>query len=305
MGEHILWSLLRGSRLIKVAPLLLLVVCGALVGGHQPSLPALAVALAFCFLALLLTTQLNVLTDRQLDRARKPELFASLAADPRALAWLLVVELAAMAALLLAALLLHVPMLAGVLALVGAASNLYSYNYFVPMRGGALRWKTHWLGHAVTIWGTYAGLWLAGYLCSRTGSDVFDKWLPVFLCAGMVDYAVFLNEAAADADEERAAGLHTLPALLGRARTSLVAAGLWGLSLLVLVPLLARLPGDRRSTVSAALLASTVLQGVACALAYRAAVKPQAQRIDPLVDAAFWSARVVAALILILPLVLS
>jgi 4-hydroxybenzoate polyprenyltransferase len=119
----------------------------------------------------------------------------------------------------------------------------------------------------------------------------------------MVDYAVFLNETAADAEEEHAAGLRTLSALLGRPRTSLVAGALWLLSLGALLALFAHLPPHRRPIVSAAILAATLLQGAACALAYRRAVAAPRRRqpIDGLVDSAFWSARVVAAVILSLP----
>ncbi|HEU4404394.1 MAG TPA: UbiA family prenyltransferase [Polyangiaceae bacterium] len=222
-----LWGLLHAARLRKNLPLLLLLAAGALTapGGPRPGL--LAAATAFTLVASAFMTHVNNLTDAELDRERKPHLFAWMSADPPLTRAVVAAEFAAVAAGL-AAFALARPLLAAGLAAFTALTTLYSYNFLAPARAVAWRLKAFWWGHFAVCLGAYLALWLAGHFCGAGSTwGAFAGWLPLFFFVSLSEYSLFLTESAADAAQERRLGLKTFAALLGRRRSSVLAVGVW------------------------------------------------------------------------------
>jgi hypothetical protein len=166
--------------------------------------------------------RLNVWTDRDLDLVKKPELYAHLA---RSLFFHLVLAAAelAVSATCFAYLVLRQDLARALWLLAFTALfNLYSFNFVVPHRGKEYRLKIYDWGNLVTAGGGYYSLWMAGLSGAGTGMGLRTRLLFASFCA-LLEYSVFLSECATDADEEKASGLQTLPAKLGRFGTVLTA----------------------------------------------------------------------------------
>jgi 4-hydroxybenzoate polyprenyltransferase len=297
------WSalsgLIRASRVHKVLPLTLLIINGALVAGRRPALFDLALSIALTVVVITLGMQLNVLTDGDVDRQKKPHLAAWLTANPSLLAGALGAETVACLALWIAIAGCCSWSLAIALGVLSVASLLYSYNFLVPARAAALRLKITWWGNALTIMSSYFCLWLAGFLCSGPGA-VAPAWSALFAALVLVDYSVFINESAADADEERRHGFRTLPALLGQRRTSAIALALWASGLVALAAAAWCLPDARRGVVATAFGLGAAIQGAACAGSLWLARTRRSWRVlDRLVDVSFWLSRLVPTLLLL------
>jgi 4-hydroxybenzoate polyprenyltransferase len=230
-------AILRASRTWKVLPLVLVLTNATLLPTRSVQWVVLAVAGAYVLVVSILGMQLNVITDEELDRATKPELAQQLNARPVLLGWVIAAEIVASLLLLL---LLYLSGHGGVellwpLLLYGVLFTCYSFNFFVPGRAAEFRLKAFWWGNALAALGCYAALWLAGVSTAGVHWSAEPRWLALAIALSLLDYGVFLVECAEDAADERAHSLATLPALLGRGGTtlvavSLVAAGVLGIS---------------------------------------------------------------------------
>ena len=218
--------LLNATRVRKVLPLLLLLWVAGLVRAGSTSklqLSACLVVAAFILVISILGMQLNALTDVELDNARKPELFAWLTQHPPLLRWVISVEVFLSAGLLFAAHTLRRSLLTWSLVAYGAAFTCYSFNVFTFWDPARYRLKVFWWGNFLSVTTGYFAIWLAGFALVTPEDPLPLRWFMIASCAALVDYGVFLNECATDDEEERAHGLKTLPALLGRKRTSQIA----------------------------------------------------------------------------------
>ncbi len=290
-----LLGILRASRAQKVVPLLLLVLNAALFSGRPVDLALLVLSVAFVFMASIFGMQLNVLTDRELDRATKPELAQQLNGNPSLLRWVLWSEGVTGAALLAAAA-PRAPMVGGALAAYAALFNGYSFNFLLPGRGAELRLKAFWWGNALAVLGGYFALWLVGLGCGHLEPARGPHWFVVALAVSALDYGMFLVECAEDAPEERAHGLKTLPALLGRQGTIAIAA------LLAAAGVSGVLVGARavHGATLLALVSATAAQAAAIGVAVLRRGGALPTRLgERLADAAFWVARVGTCVILL------
>ncbi len=219
-------DLLRSMRLSKNLSMLMLVASGAALVGGPVDGPNLLASLFGLLVAASLTTQVNTLTDVEIDRARKPELIAALTRHRAATRGLMLFEALLLAGCVAALLRAGAAWSGASLGLATAVGLLYSYNFFAPSDPVRWRWKAHWVGHAASFLLGYQLLWLVGYGCARAAA----RWpspdvLLIMAGASASDYALYLAESAGDASEERSGGLRTLPATLGpRATTALAAA---------------------------------------------------------------------------------
>jgi hypothetical protein len=246
--------------------------------------------------------RINVWTDRDLDLARKPELYEHLARSLRFHLVLTGAELVVSAACFVyLALRQDVARALWLFAFV-ALFNLYSFNFIVPHRGKECRLKIYDWGNLVTAGGGYFSLWMAGLSCAGTGLGLQTRVLLASFFA-LLEYAVFLSECATDAEEEKASGLQTLPAKLGRFGTVLTAwlacgalTAAWlgfGQHLLKMAPAPVNLaPVTTWNAVTALLICSGFLSF---------ARKAHAPRLwDVTVDLSFWMMRIGALAIIML-----
>lgn len=287
-----LMRVLVAARLYKVLPLVALVAIAALAnGGVQPL--ALVAAGGYVLIVVVIGMHLNAITDRAVDRVRKPHLAEWTMSDPGTLRRVLAAEtLTCVILLMIAAATAPSAGIVFWMALLAILSTTYSFNIFIPSRGACLRGKVHWLSHALTICGSYVCLWMIGLGCATQAQpDLAGSSVLLALAFAVVDYGVFIQESANDWAEERAAGFRTLPSLWGQHRTSDL-----GLALVIGGAVLAWYQMGWSSGVTAVdallcLLGLQLLGTVACAVTSR--LSAVGRSTEGLMDIVFWGSRVV------------
>jgi 4-hydroxybenzoate polyprenyltransferase len=291
---HPLQQLLKAARFAKNVPLLFLVIGGALTGTGGVGPLLLGSALLVLMVSSSFITHLNILTDAELDKDKKPHLYRWMTADRRLMKGVLVGEAVFVLACLLVLSIWRFEVFLG-LAGFTVLTTLYSYNFLVPPEL-AVKWrlKAHWWGHFVVCLGAYLSLWLAGHFCSLGSTPAtFSRWFPIFFFVSLSEYSLFLSESAIDADEERAHGVNTFAGVLGRNKSSILAVVVWCLSALGLV-MQAALPSSPEMSlmVLVAFVPALVLRGGAnLVLALpRGQVRDEALRLK-LPDLVFWGSR--------------
>jgi 4-hydroxybenzoate polyprenyltransferase len=183
-------------------------------------------------------------------------------------------------------------------------STTYSFNIFIPARGGPLRGKIHWLSHALTIWGSYFCLWMIGFDCAAPAlPNAASSPVLLALFLSLVDYGVFIQESANDWAEERAANFRTLPALWGHYRTSAL-----GLVLVIVGAVLSWHGIGQLSSISAVyalqfLLGLEILGAVASAATAQQpmdSAAPDRRNTEQLIDIVFWGSRLIPLVLLLI-----
>jgi len=215
-------DLVTVTRPHKLIPFLLIFLNAHLLSASQANwwnfVPAFLFIVASCSIGM----RINTWTDRDLDQSTKPELYHHLSRSFR----FHVVGMMMEGALSLACLvfLIRSRELSEAIWLLsfGVLFTLYSFNFLVPRRGKEYRFKVYWWGNLAAAGGGYFALWMAG-LSSGAGRLSLETCLSLAFFYASLEYAVFLGECATDAEAERANGLQTLPARLGRFGTVLVA----------------------------------------------------------------------------------
>jgi 4-hydroxybenzoate polyprenyltransferase len=291
-------NLLRAARLKKNLPLLLLVLAGALLAPPRLNWGLLCASLVLALISAAFMTHLNILTDVELDREKKPHLWRWLSTDPELMVGALGLELGIVVGGV-AVLALFAPLLALGLALFTLLTVLYSYNFFRPASAVASRLKAHWLGHFAVCVGAYLSLWIVGY-CSagRPALASLGSWLPVFCSVSLSEYSLFLAESAIDADEERRYGLATAAHLLGRRGSSIAALGVWLAASSALAAYATfGLAAALRERVLIAFGPALLARGLTTLLLALELKRAEALR-STLPDAVFWGSRLLTALTL-------
>jgi 4-hydroxybenzoate polyprenyltransferase len=291
------WSAFKGiaraARMEKNLPLLLLVVGGAHTIRASVSLPWLAFTLVIVLLASAFMTHVNVITDAELDRKKKPQLMMWLNRNPRlskvVIAAELLLVILGIAVLWLAT--KHQQIALGV-GLFTAISTLYSFNFITPAKGRKHRLKANWWGHFIVLIIGYMSLWYAGYYCT-TGdpSQPIDAFLPLFFCVSLSEYSLFLSESSFDAEEERESRLSTLAAVLGERGCKVVALLLWTVSCAGLVWELLKCP-QQSMLILAAFVPAVLLRGVMNLLLL-------VRRWDAIPDLTFLGSRILTVTVLL------
>jgi 4-hydroxybenzoate polyprenyltransferase len=303
IGRRVLPALRRlaaATRVGKVLPLLLVMACAARLRGPVAGPRYLPCAL-FVLVISALGMQLNVLTDAALDRDTKPQLLRWLTVGPRLLAAVMAGEGVVAAGILGWSWIRLGP--TAVLALLGYAAGfiLYSYNFlfFSPAEAARHRLKVSWWGNLLAVVGGYFALWMLGAQSARAASPTL-AWQVLALSACLVDYGVFLNECAGDAASERAHGMNTLAARLGRRRASAVAALFTLLGAAGVAAALASGSTEINGRGVAALAWHLGVQAVACTVLTGVARGAEVPRWwERAVDSSFWISRAGMLLILV------
>ena len=287
----------RAARLEKNVPLLFLVLAGALTAPARPSLGPLLASLALLLVASAFMTHLNILTDVELDRERKPQLWQWMSSEPRVMIGVLGVELGIVLGGV-GVLLLVAPVVAAGLAVFTLLTTLYSYNFFFPKHGVARRLKAHWLGHFVVCLGAYLSLWVVGHASGGAASFTsLLPWLPVFFFVSLSEYSLFLSESAIDAREERRLRLATFARLLGRHGSSVLALLVWLVAVAGLVLCCLSLEPASRQRVLIAFGPALIARGVVDLLLVLQLERDEALRAR-LPDVTFWASRLLTTLTL-------
>lgn len=289
-------GVVRATRLHKVLPAFLVVMNSTLLAGGTPSVDRIVASGLFLLSVSAAGMQINALTDVELDRRQHPERMRWLTGDPTVLVAVFGAEAMVAAGSLVWMVMMGARALACAAVAYGFFLTLYSYNFLAPRQGVQTRLKVFWWGNLLTVLGAYAALWIVGLAMASPSAATLPRWylLAAFVC--VVDYGMFVNDCAKDADAERAHGLRTLPALLGAVSCSRVAVALTCLGAL-----------------GAAVCAAQVLHGAhAAALALYLAVQTvsavfvmtmapgRESRREQWVDASFWASRLGMLLLLLL-----
>jgi 4-hydroxybenzoate polyprenyltransferase len=284
------WRVVWASRVHKLFPLLILMTSAGLLVGPRLSPGFYALAVVVVMVGSMLGMQLNVLTDRDLDRSTKPQLLAGLTNDPRMLRAIMWAE-GLLCALALVACARGSVALALALFAYWLCFTLYSYNIFLPRRAASTRLKVFWWGNLSTVLGGYAALWLAGFALAGLPAGRWWLWGGVAVAVSLVDYGVFLNECAGDAPAERAHGLRTLPALLGERGASALAVAFLTLGAAVLA-LLVVTSWQRLAAAQVAMLFWHAAVQAASVVMTLLVIRRGRRRWETLVDLSFWISRV-------------
>lgn len=299
-----LLRVLTATRVYKVLPLVLLVEIAALSRGTVQPLTFVS-ASAFVFLVVVIGMHLNAITDRIVDRVRKPHLAERTMSGPWMLRAVLTVEtLACLVFLLIAVTTAPSTRIVFWMILLSILSTTYSFNIFIPAQGGPLRGKVHWLSHALTAWGSYFCMWMIGFDCAApTLASAANSPIWLALSLSLVDYGLFIQESANDWAEERAAGFRTLPALWGPNRTSAL-----GLVLVIIGAALSWHEIGRLSSISAGYALRSLLglellgTAISTATVLRSmdSAAPDRRSTERLVDIVFWGSRLVPFVFLLI-----
>lgn len=287
----------RAARLAKNVPLAFLVIAGAFTAPRWPGPGLLVTSLAILLVSSAFMTHLNNLTDVELDRVRKPQLWRWMSADPRVTVGVLGLELGVVLGGI-GVLALVAPAGAAGLAAFTLLTTLYSYNFFRPRQGVARRLKAHWLGHFVVCVGGYLSLWVVGH-ASGGGASIESllPWLPAFFFVSLSEYSLFLAESAIDAREERALGLATFARRLGRHGSSVLALLVWLVAVLGLLAHGLTLDADGRERVLFAFGPALLARGVVDLLLALRLEQDDVLRAR-LPDCTFWASRLLTAVTL-------
>lgn len=218
-------AIFKAGRFWKNAPLLLTFISGMFVMpmGHAFDGNAALVAAIVVMVSAFFMTHVNVITDHELDKQRKPHLFNYLNRNMSFTRWVVAAEaLVSLALMLLLYRWGYGPTALALLAF-GLAAVLYSYNFLMPVGDLPVkhRLKVYWWGHFIVLIVGYVALWLAGYFLVVSGVDGF--WPVCFLLLSLSEYSLFLLESSIDTTEEKQQGIRSLSAILGFKHTNLVA----------------------------------------------------------------------------------
>jgi 4-hydroxybenzoate polyprenyltransferase len=184
-------------------------------------------------------THVNVITDHELDKAKKPDLFLALSKNMALSQKVMAVELLAAITgiVILASLAYYYAALC--LLMFTIISILYSYNFFTWWAPAKYRLKVYWWGHIIVLVVGYLSLWLAGYFLSNNQvHPSVNYWLYLFFIVSVSEYSLFLLESSIDFEEEKAHKLKSMSALIGDKATNIVSLGLGAVSIVLLFWLL-------------------------------------------------------------------
>lgn len=253
----------KAARIEKVLPYQLLLLGGALVSGLRISSLFLCLSSLLLLVISIFIMHINVLTDADLDRDKKPDLIQMLAENLELTIIFLWIEVLLIAIGLVSLVILHQYQLCLSLLTFTLLTTLYSYNFLFPSKSIEDRLKVYWWGHFLTMIGAYLCLWCAGYFCTSGNSLLaFRIWIPVFCFISLSDYSMLLNESAIDAEEEKQADLKTFAALLGTFGSSVLALFLWIASLIGLIAYTVLKVHDYQNVIYTAFIPMICLQGI-------------------------------------------
>lgn len=221
-------AIVSAGRFWKNLPLLITFFSGIFCLKSENELPMVVIIVGAISVLLLsfFMTHVNIITDFELDKKRKPHLYNSLWQYPPLTKFVLWIEF--LVAVGLAGLMVYWNYwLSAVFILsFGAAAILYSYNFLLPFGDAPKkhRFKVYWWGHFLVVILGYITLWLAGFYITEPDFDLLSSpWLWCFIIISFSEYSVFLLESSIDTNEEQEQEIRSLSAMLGYLKTNWVA----------------------------------------------------------------------------------
>lgn len=300
-GLKALLHLVYAARMTKNVPLLFLLLGGAFTTSAGPDLSLLGAATVLLLVSSAFMTHINILTDAELDRAKKPHLYRWMSTNPVVTMWVLIAEALTLVIGLFVLAFWNINVALGLLAF-SLVTILYSYNLF---SSNPVRWrlKAHWWGHFIACMGAYTSLWYAGHFCTEDGTlGSLVQWLPIITFISLSEYSLFLSESAVDDEEERKLKLNTFARLLGRHRSSILAVAVWLVSIVgcAAFAFVGATDFIERSFLIAFLPALLLRGGALVVLALRLDVGIDNLLRQRLPDVVFWASRIVTVGALVL-----
>jgi hypothetical protein len=234
MNWSALLSVLLAARIWKNLPLLFLLISGYAITYEKGNYETILIALFTLSFSSAFMTHLNIITDKELDAIKKPDLYKLLSQDKKITKTVLIAEAAAVVFGLVLLLMVRAYMPALFIFIFTCAAILYSYNLFTPSNAVKNRLKIYWWGHFLMLMIGYFSLWLAGYYCGEPVASSYDIKLlfSIFFLVSLSEYSLFLVESSVDSIEEKNHSLKTAVALLGDTKASLLAILMCMLSLI-------------------------------------------------------------------------
>jgi 4-hydroxybenzoate polyprenyltransferase len=217
----------KATRMKKSLPMALLIISGAFIGNWHNSLFFTCPVLLIFLASTCLMTQINILTDKELDKETKPQFYQWITNDMTLLKKVIIIECAIIGSGVLTLSFLGFNYLALSLLAFTILGILYSYNFLTPSNPVKYRFKTHWLGHLVVGVFGYFSLWLVGVFTSGQNLGDITYWIPILFLLSLSEYCLFLSDSAIDANEERKYDLKSLGGLLGTRKSAYLSLLLW------------------------------------------------------------------------------
>ena len=234
MNWSALLSVILAARIWKNLPLLFLLISGYAITYHKGDYAIILIALFTLSFSSAFMTHLNIITDKELDAIKKPDLYKLLSQDKKITKTVLIAEAIAILLGLAGLILLHAFLPALFIFIFTMVAVLYSYNFFTPAKAAKNRLKIFWWGHFLVLITGYFSLWLAGYYCGNPvpfGNST-KLLFAIFFLVSLSEYSLFLVESSVDSEEEKKLQLKTAVAILGNTKAALLAIFLCALSLI-------------------------------------------------------------------------
>ncbi|CAN5251646.1 hypothetical protein BH09BAC1_BH09BAC1_14000 [soil metagenome] len=230
----------HAARFWKNIPLLLIYFSGLFLVDNDASWHVVLMGAIVLMSASFYMTHLNVITDHELDKAKKPDLYNALNQNMRLSKNVMAFEFLLSIFGLVGLWILGYGYAALALLVFFIVTIIYSYNFITFNSPAKHRLKVYWWGHIIVLILGYLALWLAGYFIAKPlVDDSLPFWVVLFSMVSLSEYSLFLLESSIDHKEEKEHKLKSMSALIGDKATNTVSLllGILALAMLLCIPL--------------------------------------------------------------------
>ncbi|MCB9365506.1 MAG: UbiA family prenyltransferase [Flavobacteriales bacterium] len=227
-----LYPIFYAARFFKNLPLLFIFLSGCFLI-TTPNFAILLLASIAILSSSFFMTHVNVITDYELDKVKKPSFYNALARNRKLSKIVIISEVIIFILALALLVILGYSYTSLFILLFSIVAIAYSYNFF-SNKPKEKRLKVYWWGHFLVMMVGYTCLWLSGLSLSPqfiTRADLL-LWVLLFLCIALSEYGVFLLESSIDYKEESVFKLKSMPSLIGEENTIKLSAFIGLLSIL-------------------------------------------------------------------------
>lgn len=214
---HHLKNVFYAARFLKNLPLLFIFLSGGFLSKPQNYTILILASISILFSSFFMT-HINVITDYELDKIKKPSYYNALAKNWGASKIIIMLELIITLVCLTILIFLDYEYTSLFILFFNIAAISYSFNFF-SRSPKEKRLKVYWWGHFLVMIVGYTSLWLAGLSVSNQFNSRTEIWLLLFLLVSLSEYGVFLLESSIDFNEEVAFNLKSMSSLIGENNT--------------------------------------------------------------------------------------
>ena len=212
-----LTPVLHAARIVKNIPLTFVFLSAVFI--NQPVvLVEVIIALITILFASFFMTHINVITDYELDKKKKPSFYVALNHNKNFSRKFIIFELFGVLVGLSLLLFFGLILPALFIAIFTVVAILYSYNFF-SLKPIFNRLKVFWWGHFLVIILGYSSLWFAGLTMYQMPIESLKFWLVLFVLVSFSEYGVFLLESSIDHKEEKENNIQSMSTLIGERNT--------------------------------------------------------------------------------------